>query len=60
MSQEKELEETKQELAKVQALLDQRIERQRQKALDAAFDFFDLDGSGELDEEEFFQIGQVV
>lgn len=36
-----------------------RIAQSRAKALDSAFDFFDFDDSGFLDEEEFFKIGQV-
>lgn len=36
-----------------------RIGAQREQRLNATFDFFDLDESGELDETEFFQIGKV-
>ena len=36
-----------------------RLSSMRLAHLNAAFDFFDLDGDGQLDAEEFYQIGQV-
>ena len=36
-----------------------RIAENRESRLNAAFDSFDLDGSGKLSEDEFFEIGKV-
>jgi len=40
--------------------LKRRVDASREERLNAAFDFFDLDGSGELNEDEFFKMGQAM
>lgn len=57
---EEELQLLRETLTSAQAELAERIRCDREKQLIAAFEFFDLNGDGELNEKEFFHIGKVI
>ena len=60
MLMEEELQLLRETLSSVKAELAERIRCDREKQLIAAFEFFDLNGDGELNEKEFFHIGEVI
>ena len=49
-----------QELTKKKAELDKRIAQSRRARLDAAYDFFDVDGNGVMNLEEFHDVGKAM